>query len=146
MLIFEARGKITAANDKSNLIHKFDVPDNIKALKIKYSYSPKTIESREKAVELVKGCFDEFEEQLVGKPAEYLPIKNLITISVDENGKYRGAAHRQDNEQEHIISEDFASYGFTSGKIEQGEWDIVLNIHYVGCDVDYMITVEGDVE
>lgn len=145
MLIFSTKGKITTDNNKTNLIHRFDVPENIKSLTIKYSYSPKTVENREKAVSLVRDCFEKYDETLIGKPADYLPIKNLITLSVDENGIYRGAAHRQANEQTHIISKDFASAGFTKGEIKSGEWDIMLNVHFIGCDVDYIITVEGEV-
>ena len=146
MQIFTAKGKITTDNDKTNLIHRFDVPENIKSLKIKYSYSPKTVENREKAVALVRSCFEKYDETIVGKPADYLPIKNLITLSVDENGRYRGAAHRQDDVQTHIISDDFASPGFTKGPISSGEWDIMLNVHFIGCDVEYTINVEGEVE
>ena len=97
MLIFSTKGKITTANDKTNLIHRFDVPENLDRLIIKYSYSPKILENRERAVAVIRDCFDKYDETLVGKPADYLPVKNLITISVDENGKYRGAAHRQAN-------------------------------------------------
>ncbi len=146
MLIFSTKGKITVANDKSNLIHRFDVPENINKLIIKYTYSPKTFENREKAVELIRNCFDKYDEILVGKPSEHLPVKNLITLSIDENGNYRGAAHRQDNEQEHIISADFASPGFIKGTPQAGDWDIILNAHCVCCDVDYCITVEGEIE
>lgn len=146
MLIFSTKGRLTTANDKTNLIHRFDVPDNINKLIIKYSYSPKTFENREKAVSIIRDCFDKYGETLVGKPADYLPIKNLVTISVDENGKYRGAAHRQANEQEHILSADYASPGFFKGKPEAGEWDIMLNVHCICCDVDYIITVEGEAE
>lgn len=146
MLIFSTKGKVTTANDKKNLIHRFDVPENIKSLTIKYSYSPKTIENREKAVSLVRGCFEKYDERLIGKPADYLPVKNLITLSLDENGRYRGAAHRQSNDQTHIISENFASPGFIKGKINSGEWDIMLNVHFIGCDADYNITVEGEAE
>lgn len=146
MLIFSTKGKITTANDKTNLIHKFDVPANVKALKIKYQYSPKTLENREKAITIIKDCFDKYDETLVGRPADYLPVKNLITLSADSCGIYRGAAHRQSNNQEHIISENFASPGFMKGAIQKGEWDIVLNVHSISCDVDYTIEVEGDVE
>lgn len=146
MVIFETKGKITVANDKTNLVHRFDVPQGTAKLTIKYSYSPKTLENREKAVEIVKDCLNKYAEPMLGQPKDYLPIKNLVTISVDENGKYRGAAHRQTNEQEHIISEDFASVGFEKGRIEAGEWDIVLNVHSVSCDVDYNIIVEGEAE
>lgn len=144
MIIFSTKGKITPANDKTNLIHRFDVPQNIKSLKIKYSYSPKTLESREKAVEIIKSTYEKYDEVLHGRPADYLPVKNLITLSVDCNGRYIGAAHRQANEQEHIISRDFSSCGFVKTEIEAGEWDIMLNVHSVSCNVDYTIVVEGE--
>ncbi|MDE5983942.1 MAG: hypothetical protein K2H13_01635 [Eubacterium sp.] len=127
-------------------MHRFDVPENVKVLKIKYHYSPKTLENREKAVAIIHNCFDKYDETLIGRPADYLPVKNLVTLSLDGCGIYRGAAHRQDDTQEHIISADFASPGFMKGKITAGEWDIVLNVHSVSCDVDYEIEIEGEVE
>ena len=42
----------------------------------------------------------------------YLPIKNLVTVSLDSSREYLGAAHRQSNKQEHIISPAFSSAGF----------------------------------
>lgn len=144
MLIYNMKGKITAANDKTNLMHRFDVPENIKSLTIKYSYSPKTLESREKAVALVEDCFEKYGETLTVKASDYLPVKNLVTISVDCNGRYIGAAHRQANEQTHIISREKSSFGFIKTDIEAGEWDIVLNVHYACCEIDYTIIVEGE--
>ena len=144
MLIFSTKGRITADNDKTNLLHRFDVPENIKSLTISYSYSPKIFENREKAAAMIRSCFEKYDERLTGRPADYLPVNNLITLSVDENGKYRGSAHRQANGQRHIISEDYASPGFFKGEIQPGEWDIMLNAHCVCCDVDYTITVEGE--
>lgn len=146
MEIFKTKGRITPANDKTNLIHRFDVPDEIDLLKIKFEYSPKTVENREKAIQIVKDCFEKYDEKINGRPADLLPVKNLVTISVDENGKYRGAAHRQNNKQEHIIGCSHSSPGFSKGKITSGEWDIVLNIHYAGCDIDYTVEIEGEVE
>lgn len=146
MLIFSTKGRITTDNDKTNLIHKFDMPSGIKALKIKYCYSPKILDDREKAVSIIRKCFEKYDEKLIGRPADYLPVKNLITLSVDSCGVYRGAAHRQDSTQEHIISSDFSSPGFLKGPVNEGEWDIVLNVHSVSCDVDYTIEIEGKVE
>ncbi|MCH5321645.1 MAG: hypothetical protein J1E36_07755 [Eubacterium sp.] len=146
MQIFSTRGRITTDNNKTNLIHKFDVPKGLTALRIKYSYSPKILQDRERAVSIIKECFDKYGEELIGRPADYLPVKNLITLSVDGCGVYRGAAHRQDDIQEHIISAGFTSPGFIKGTIDEGEWDIVLNVHSVSCDVEYTIEVEGEVE
>lgn len=144
MILLNAKGKITLHNNKTNLIHRFDVPNGLKALKISFEYSPKTLENREKAIEEVKSCLEKYDEVFDGKPADYLPIKNLVTLSLDANGRYIGAAHRQSNKQEHIISADKSSVGFIKTEIEQGEWDIMLNVHSVSCDIDYKIIVEGE--
>ena len=144
MILLNAKGKITLHNNKTNLIHRFDVPNGLKALKISFEYSPKTLENREKAIEEVKACLEKYDEVFDGKPADYLPIKNLVTLSLDANGRYIGAAHRQSNKQAHIISADKSSVGFIKTEIEQGEWDIMLNVHSVSCDIDYKIIVEGE--
>ena len=64
MLIFSTKGKITTANDKTNLIHRFDVPENLDRLIIKYSYSPKILENRERAVAVIRDCFDNMMKHL----------------------------------------------------------------------------------
>lgn len=50
------------------------------------------------------GKYGEVQE---GNIENYLPIKNLVTVSLDSSREYLGAAHRQSNKQEHIISPDF---------------------------------------
>lgn len=145
MTLFEIRGRITPEKDKMNIKHSFAVPKGVTGLKITYSYSPKTVENENEAVEIIKKYFSDYNEKLTKDPREYLPVKNLVTISVDDADGYRGAAHRQDNDQVHIISEDFASPGFIKGKIGEGQWDIVLNVHCVKCNVDYFLKAEGEV-
>lgn len=144
MLIFSTKGKITPADDKTNIVHKFTVPENTVVLKIKYQYSPKTLPDREKAVNIIHACFERYEETLQGRPADFLPVKNLVTLSLDCMGEYRGAAHRQDNIQEHIIAPGFASPGFIKAPVRAGEWDVVLNVHSISCDVEYSINIEGE--
>lgn len=150
MLIFGTKGKITVDKNKTNIAHYFDVPENIGTLTVNFRYFPKTIEDEKAALYEIKNCLEKYgancENTDEKRLKEFLPVKNLVTISIDENGKYRGAAHRQNNEQRHILSSDFASPGFVKGKIESGKWDIVLNVHSVSCTVDYEITVSGEVE
>lgn len=146
MIIFNFEGRINTADDKTNIIHKFNVPENIKALKITYKYSPKLLDGKHAARQAVRDCFDKYGEVLKGDYDNYLPVKNLVTISVDACGRYIGAAHRQANEQEHIIGPDFSSYGFEKTKIISGEWDIVLNVHSVSTQVCYSVLVEGEAE
>jgi hypothetical protein len=146
MEIYRARGIITTDNDKTNLVHKFDMPKGIKTLVIRYGYTPKYVEDRKKAVALIRECYEKYDEKIIGRASAQLPVSNLVTLSVDENGKYRGCAHRQNNSQTHILSKNFASEGFIKGEIEEGEWDIVLSVHCANCDIDYAILVEGEME
>lgn len=144
MLILKAEGRITAAEDKTNIKYIFNVPEGVTALKIKYHYAPKTLEDNEKAPEIIRNCFEKYDGIIKGSPNDCLPVKNLVTLSLDGCGAYRGAAHRQDDFQEHIIGRDFASPGFIKGEIKAGEWDIVLNVHSVSCDVEYTVEIEGE--
>ena len=100
--LFEKNGFVTPEDDKTNIYSEFDVPSGIDKIIIDYSYSPKTVENRADAVSLISAGLEKY----LGtdnreNPIDYLPVKNLITLSLDENGKYRGAAHRQDDVQHH---------------------------------------------
>lgn len=144
MLIFSKVGKLTVDDDKMNIILPFSVPQGTKKLIVYYSYSPKLVEDERLALQYLEEgkkkyktdfSFDEFKE-----------VKNHITLSFDECGKYRGACHRQQNEMTVIIAENDSTPGIENRKIKSGEWDIVLNVHFIGCDVDYSISVEGESE
>lgn len=143
MTLLDINGRLTPDSDKTNIYHCFDVPDNIKCIKISFSYSPKTLTSRSKAISIIKDCFEKYDEPMVGRPNEYLPVKNLITLSVDANGEYLGAAHRQDSEQEHIIGPKLSSNGFIKTEVKNGQWRICLNIHSINCNVRYSLSVQG---
>ena len=147
LTLLEKQGRVTPKDDKTNIFLDFNVPNGVEKLIIDYSYSPKTVENRAEAVKLIS----EGLEKYLGKdnnenPLDYLPVKNLITLSLDSNGNYRGAAHRQDDVQHHEISKDFASNGFLKGKIESGVWRVVLNVHCCACEVSYSLKVSGEAE
>lgn len=146
MILFKKSVTLSTADDKTNIVHKFNVPDNIKALKIKYEYSPKEVPDRENAIEIIKACFMEFEEPIIGRPSDYLPVKNLLTLSLDGGGEYRGASHRQSSKQEIVLSEDEATCGYIKGKITSGEWRAVISTHNISSDVTYTLEVEGEEE
>ena len=142
MLIFEKCGEINPENDKTNIVIPFEVPRGIEKLVIDYSYSPKTEKNREKSLEIIKSCIKKYSAE--GEPEDYLPVKNLITLSLDDSLGYRGAAHRQADSQRHEISADYASNGFIKGKITDGVWRVVLNVHCCVCKVNYIIKISGE--
>ena len=75
-----------------------------------------------------------------------MPVKNLVTLSFDENGEYRGACHRQPNEQTVIIAESGSTAGILNRPITAGKWDVMLNVHFAGCDIDYTIEIDGEAD
>lgn len=145
MTIFKKAGKITPADDKTNIKLDFHVPDGISKLTVKYSYSPKTIEDKNLADLAVATGMEKYGVHFAN-PDEFKPVKNLVTLSFDEKGKYRGACHRQPNDQTVIIGETDSTPGVFNRKIMPGNWDIVLNVHFAGCEIEYNIEIDGEGE
>jgi len=133
-LLVERELTIRDSDTKTSIAIPFTVPENIKKLFITYSYSPKILEDEEKAKRLIK------ENILRDAPEDadaytdygrFMPLKNLITLSLNSPEAYVGAAHRQDSEQCHEIGENFASSGFVKCRITKGEWSLSLDVHAV---------------
>ena len=144
MIIFETAGKVLPEQDKTNIPLGFTVPEGIEKLIIDYEYSPKTLEDAEKAEKLLLESIEKYlGDEHKAEPQDFMPVKNLITLSLDDNGEYRGAAHRQADKQHHEISKEYASPGFIKGEIHSGKWQVVLNVHCCACDVNYKIKVAG---
>lgn len=130
----ETEAYLTPDDEKTHQYIPFSVENNVKKLCITYSYSPKLLEDEEKAVSLIKENLLRDAGEDVSEYDDYgkfMPLKNLVTLSLVSPSGYRGAAHRQDSEQYHEISEDFASPGFLKGRIEKGQWSLRLDVHAV---------------
>ena len=65
------------------------------------------------------------------KKESFLPVKNLITISLDKDGVYLGNAHRWATTQEHLISVNQVSRGFLPPEKMEGEWHGMLHLHEI---------------
>ena len=132
MLLLSQEFQVTPENEKTNLSFPFTVSEGTESLKITFSYDPKILEDDDRANMLIENNIKkdagEFAHEYTDWD-EFKPLKNLITVSVDAPDTYRGCAHRQDKDQIHIIRDDFASRGFHKGKIQKGQWKVVLNLH-----------------
>ncbi len=147
MTLLEKEFQIFPKDEKTNITFPFIVDKNTKALKISFGYEPKRLEDNERAKTLIENNIKkDAGEYADNYPSwqEFLPLRNLITVSVDDTDGYRGCAHRQEKYMEHIITEDFASLGFYKGEIKQGQWKVVLNIHGVVTEkIDCKLMVEA---
>lgn len=147
MLLLEKEFEVFPENEKTNISFPFEAGCEVKALKFTFSYSPKVLYDNERAKVLIENNIKKDAGEYADEyPSweEFLPLKNLITLSVDDAEGYRGCAHRQAEYMEHIISENFASPGFNKGKIKPGQWRAVLNIHGVVTEkIDCKLKVEA---
>lgn len=132
MLLLSEEFQVYYKDEKTNISFPFDVPEDTVALKISFSYDPKMLGECDRAKMLIENNIKKDAGEFADEyPCwqEYLPLKNLITVSLDDAKGYRGCAHRQDKDQVHIIREDFASRGFHKGRPDAGQWKVVLNLH-----------------
>ena len=149
MIIKQTEVFLRPEDEKSTKHIPFVVAEGISKLFITYSYSPKILEDEKKSFELIKENLirdagddaDEYTDY-----SEFMPLKNLITLSLNSPQEFRGAAHRQANDQKHEIGTSFASPGFIKGKITQGRWCLCLNVHAVVTEnCNCRILIEGEV-
>ena len=143
MLVLSHKGRICGNDSKTNISHKFSVSEDAKRLVICFSYTPKSVENEDLAMKHIEEGLKRYGEKS-NNPSDFFPIRNLLTLSFDENGKYRGACHRHPNEQTIVISEENSTPGITNKPLEGGEWDAVLNVHFAGCEIEYSIEIEEE--
>lgn len=138
---------LTEKNDRDHVCIPFRVESEYEKLKIECHYSPKYIKDENVIIAAVQDCYNKYlleeDRPETIDPEEY-QLKNLITISLDCNGEYLGAAHRQSPDQTHMISSDCSSVGFYKHSIDHGEWRAVISVHALkGKDVKYQLKVTG---
>ncbi len=141
MLIFEKEVILSEKNDKTNIYFKFNTPKGISKLLIDYSYSPKRLESKEKSYSIINAKLKEYGNDDCVE--DFLPLNNLITVSLDKNGTYIGAAHRQPNHQHIEISPDSATVGFFKTNVDDSEWRIALNVHCALEEIKVNLKITG---
>ncbi|WP_435171854.1 hypothetical protein [Paenibacillus glycanilyticus] len=138
-LVLEAEGQVTPVCSKTHIAYSFHLDRQGGKLWIGFSYEPKNLEDREQAHPLIAAGINKYTEQaqcarLLEKWESFLPLKNLITISVDDPKRHRGAGHRHNPEQLLLIAGEDASPGFVSGELSEGLWRVTLSLHEIVTD------------
>lgn len=143
--VLETELRILPDSEKTNIALPFVLETDAEQMRISYTYAPKESDGTA-ARDRIETCLlrdaGEFRAEYPDY-THYLPLKNLITLSLDAPNGYRGCAHRQAPQQVHLLSESVCSPGFLSGKIQKGEWRLVLNVHALVTDFcDCRIRIE----
>ena len=147
--IIDMQGKLYPAQSATNVVFPFTLDAPMDSLTIEYAYWPKVLSDDDLAKRMLgegmEHCVEE-QDRAQFPIHEFLPLVNLVTLSVDAPDGYRGCAHRHDPEQIHILRAENASPGFDDGEIMAGEWKVVVNVHAVvtdPCNFKLKVTAEG---
>lgn len=139
MKLLDLQGYAAPEDSKTHIRIPFELEEVCGKLNLRLQYGPKTLENREKALQLLKDSYGlyllpENREYAIANADRHLPLNNLITLSLDDARGYRGACHRQDEVQELFVSEREASPGLMAGELLPGAWSVTLSLHCIVTD------------
>ena len=134
-VLFSAKDVLKPKNSKSNIRYRFSLEKEQESLTINFAYGPKLLEDKERSRRLIVAGIRRYggsqREQLLSQWESFLPIGNLITVSLEDEEKFRGCAHHQSPQQSLFLSMHEASPGFIPGRISAGFWTVTLNVHAI---------------
>lgn len=139
MKLLDVKGRVTPEDSRTHIRVPFELDKGIEKIYFRFEYTPKDLEDRDKALELLEDSYERYilpeqKAQAVAQADRHLPLKNLITLSLDDTRGYRGACHRHDPVQELYLGEHEASPGLTVGELLPGSWSVTLSLHCIVTD------------
>lgn len=135
-MLLDITGEVTPDHSQQHTAYRFTLDRPAAKLWFSFTYTPKMLTDSELAKPLIMEGIDlymtpEQKELLRDGWERYMPLNNLITVSVDDPIGYRGACHRHDPEQLLYISEREASPGLSKGLPVTGLWSVTLSFHAI---------------
>ena len=127
---FEKTVVITPNENQTNIRLPFTLQRDFEQLEIMFHYGP-AFATEEEALPFIMAVLPRYvKEEVTPEIARgYLPIENLVTVSLACAGQYIGARHTKDRNQTIVLSASAASLGFVPFPICAGEWELQLNVH-----------------
>jgi hypothetical protein len=158
--LLDVRETLSPADHQTHRRYVFDVPRGCEALQIAVRYGPKFVSDLE-SLALAEAALQRQTAALVPRVgallaeqwatnliqrAKSVRVSNLLTISLDDaSGVYRGAGHRQSNDQRLFVRTDSASPGLEPGPIPPGTWSLTVSAHtLVSHQVDLSIQIGAE--
>lgn len=120
--------------DQSHIIFRFFVPDRVEKLVIDLSYDPPYEEYDGQVKDWIKDHSDYYDFHIANHPQaveKVYPLKNLLTISVDDPAGFRGSCHRFQPVTKIEMGNGDSTPGMSNGEIISGMWNIMINCHAI---------------
>jgi hypothetical protein len=142
--LLDVHETLTPSDEKTHRRYAFAVPANCQVLDFHIRYAPRFLREEESVAQADASLVDQQARlaELVGEPVASrwaanvrplpagLRISNMLTISLDDSdGEYRGAAHRQSDDQRLVLGPEAATAGLVAGTLPAGTWWLTLSAH-----------------
>ncbi|SEN84208.1 PHP domain-containing protein [Amphibacillus marinus] len=149
--IFETTTTLEQSSTQSHSSFTFFVPMESNQVMISFAFSPAFLDDNNQAKQIISQALDHYQgwveaETEANQINKHLPIKNLLTLSVDDPNGFRGARHCHKATQLVTLSEQSASPGMLKGSLPEGLWAITISAHALvteTCTFKLKVEVEG---
>ncbi|NQX68282.1 hypothetical protein HQN90_19340 [Paenibacillus alba] len=148
-LIYATEGTLASTDTQTHQTYFFPVSENCRTLHLIFDYSPACLEDEEAAKQIIQASQMKYQEnsehQVEDGWKKYLPLRNLLTVSLDDPAKFRGACHRKDISQQLFLTAEEASPGLMPGPLVAGKWSVTLSFHAIvteTCDFKLVVWEE----
>jgi len=144
MILFKEEKELTFKDESKHIYHPFLINNKAKALFVGFSYEPGDYDGND-CIERIVEAFSKVGSDVDSEKAKrFLPVNNLLTLSIDGPKGMIGNAHRHESEQKILISEEKAEFGFNPVAIVPGLYTICISTHCIASPLlKYKIIVES---
>lgn len=144
MIVLSVDRRLQIEDKESHINFPFHIPRTGRELRVNMSFHPARLEDKNEAKAVIREGFIKYLGEVnEDKIENYLPLRNLMTISIDSPIKSLGTAHRHLKDIGHFINKDKASRGFYTSEIMDGLWNITLSVFAIVTEyVDVVISAE----
>lgn len=126
-ILLEKELCLTTADNEKYICVDLCLSKDYDALEVICDYSPKWLSDEKEARRLIEAGMELYKiDQQTTDWKKFLPVGNMITISLDYEGTLMGAAHRHHPKQRLVLSEQWSTPGFLRRKACAGNWRVVV--------------------
>jgi len=132
ILALDASGVLGPGDSRTHIRLPFDLPEGIERLELGFAFSPGFLEDEVRSRELAQAALRRYGARLpAGSRRLAGPLRNLLTLSLDDPSGFRGCAHRHRPELAVELSAASATPGFVAGPLPAGRWTAIVSVHLV---------------
>ncbi|KGX86644.1 CehA/McbA family metallohydrolase [Pontibacillus litoralis] len=135
--LFETTMSLNKSADQSHVMFRFFVPNGMDNIEIEFSFDPVMEEHYENVKEMIEEHVKYYDPNLLNNEnaiKKMMPLRNLLTISVDDPIGFRGSCHRWEPISKIVVQDEDSTPGMLNRETKSGMWNIIVNCHSIVTD------------